>query len=200
LASLKLRDRDGILTREGLIFRVFGYSHPSGVFICDAEYASSSIFKSIDPRAPRTTGAHVFYKFYDDEGLKLVFSKYPQYTVTHEMLEQRVVGVNQEEIVAVRKPEERLKVLAREAAKDELHDAMQRALKTLMGRSGLSESDFGVFGSMLHGFHHPRFSDIDLLVYGIKENGKLRETAAVLYKERTSGFRNEFSNSRVMEG
>jgi len=200
LASLKLRDRDGIVTGEGLIFRVFGYSHPSGAFICDAEYAASSIFKSTDPRAPRTTGAHVFYKFYDDEGLKLVFSKYPQYTFTHEMLEQRVVGVNQEEIVAVRKPEERLKVLAREAAKDELHDAMQRVLKTLMGRSGLSESDFGVFGSMLHGFHHPRFSDIDLLVYGIRENGKLRETAAVLYKERTSGFRNEFANSRVMEG
>jgi predicted nucleotidyltransferase len=100
----------------------------------------------------------------------------------------------------VRKPEERLKILANQAAKDELLDAMQRVLKTLIGRSGLSESDFGVFGSMLHGFHHPRFSDIDLLVYGIKENGKIRETASALYSEKESGFVNEFSTAKAMEG
>lgn len=200
MANLRLRDRDGILTREGLIFRVFGYSHPPKSFVCDAEYAASAIFKSSDPRAPRTTGGQVFYKFYDDEGLKLVFNKYPQYTFVHEMLEKRVVGVNQNDIVRVRKPEERLKVLARETAKDELHDAFQRVLKTSISNSGLSESDFGVFGSMLHGFHNPRLSDIDLLIYGIEENEKMRETTAALYEDKTSGFKNEFSTPKVMAG
>ena len=28
MATLDLRDRDAIQTEEGLIFRVFGYSHP----------------------------------------------------------------------------------------------------------------------------------------------------------------------------
>ena len=28
MATLALRDRDAIQTEEGLIFRVFGYSHP----------------------------------------------------------------------------------------------------------------------------------------------------------------------------
>ena len=37
---LKLRDRDAILTRDDLIFRVYGYIHPSGAYICDPEYAS----------------------------------------------------------------------------------------------------------------------------------------------------------------
>ena len=41
MATLKLRDRDAIQTAEGLIFRVFGYSHPKDAYICDAEYASS---------------------------------------------------------------------------------------------------------------------------------------------------------------
>ena len=200
MASLRLRDRDGILTREGLIFRVFGYSHPPGAFICDAEYASSSVFESTDPRAPRTVGNRVFYKFYDDEGLKLVFNRYPQYTFTHEMLEQRVVGVGQNDVVAVRKPEERLRVLTHQTAKDELHDALQRVLNISIRESGLSESDFGVFGSMLHGFHHPRFSDIDLIVYGIKENEKMLETAAALYGDKSSGFMNEFDTPKAMEG
>jgi len=200
LANLRLRDRDGIVTREGLIFRIFGYSHPSGAFICDAEYASSNVFKSSDPRAPRTGGSKVFYKFYDDEGLKLVFNQYPQHTFTHEMLGQKVLGVKTDDIVSVRKPEKRLRFLAHELPKDELHDALQRVLKILKCSSGLTESDFGVFGSMLHGFHHPRFSDIDLVIYGAKENKSMRETAAVLYGDKTSGFKNEFDTPQAMQG
>lgn len=199
MAGLRLRDRDGIVTNEGLIFRVFGYSHPDGIFICDAEYASSSIFRSADPRAPRTAGNQVFYKFYNDEGLKLVLQKYPQYIFTHEMLGQKVIGVRQNGI-EVKKSDDRLQVLAQEAAKDELHDALQRVLKTSTCRSGLSAADFGVFGSLLHGFHHPRFSDIDLIVYGTKENEKMRETLASLYKDSSSGFANEFATPRTMQG
>ena len=76
MANLKLRDRDAIQTAEGLIFRVFGYSHPKNAYICDAEYASSKIFQSKDPRAPRTGRSELFYKFYNDEGMKLINKNY----------------------------------------------------------------------------------------------------------------------------
>jgi predicted nucleotidyltransferase len=200
LASLRLRDRDGIVTCEGIIFRVFGYSHPPGAFVCDAEYASANIFKSTDPRAPRTGGNEVFYKFYDDEGLKLVFNRYPQHTFHHNMLGQKVVGVSRADVVEVRKPEEKLQALATEKPKDELQDAMQRVLNVSMNNSGLSTTDFGVFGSMLHGFHHPKFSDIDLVVYGMPQNAKMRETLRLLYADKSSGFRNEFETQAAMEG
>ena len=93
--SLKLRDRDAIETSEGLIFRVFGYSHPPDAYICDAEYASANIFKSTDPRAPRTGRNQLYYKFYNDEGMKLVAKKYPQYLIFHEMLGLKLVGVKE---------------------------------------------------------------------------------------------------------
>jgi len=200
LASLNLRDRDAILTKEGLIFRVFGYSHPQNAFTCDAEYASAKIFASTDPRAPRTGGNHLFYKFYNDEGLKLVFARFPQYTVFHEMLGQKVVGVNQADVAEARKPSERLQALVRTDPKDKLIDAMQRVLETVLQGSSLSVKNFGVFGSMLHGFHHPRFSDIDLAVYGKKENAKVRETLEALYADGASGFRNEFGTDEAMKG
>jgi predicted nucleotidyltransferase len=200
LARLNLRDRDGILTREGLIFRVFGYSHPTDVYVCDAEYASAKIFTSKDPRAPRTGGTQLFYKFYDDEGVKLIFNGYPQYTFFHEMLGQKVVGVNQADVAEARKPEERLHELLEKDSKDKLVDAMQRVLKIASTHSGLSAENFGVFGSMLHGFHHPKFSDIDLLIYGKKENAKIRETLAALYADGVSGFRNEFGTNEAMRG
>jgi predicted nucleotidyltransferase len=200
LALLRLRDRDAIITREGLIFRVFGYSHPQHAFICDAEYASANIFTSKDPRALRNGGNQVFYKFYNDEGWKLVFSKFPKYTVFHEMLSQKVVGVNHNDISEVRKPEERLRVLVETDPKDELHNAVQRVLNIVLHGSNLSVANFGVFGSMLHGFHHPKFSDIDLIVYGRKENAKMRETLQALYTDDLSGFRNEFETDETVKG
>jgi predicted nucleotidyltransferase len=199
LANLKLRDRDSILTHEGLLFRVFGYSHPPGKYICDAEYASAKIFTSKDPRAPRTGGNQNFYKFYNDEGMKLVLKRYPQHTVFHEMLGQKVVAVNPDGAEA-RKPEKRLPELMEAEPKDTLVDATQLVLNTMLQQSGLSTADFGVFGSMLHGFHHPDYSDIDLVVYGRKENAKMREVLAELYADDASGFSNEFSNPSVMDG
>ncbi len=200
MSPLTLRDRDAAITREGLIFRVFGYSHPPQAYICDAEYASAKVFTSNDPRAPRTGGNQTFYKFYNDEGWKLVSKQFPQYTVFHEMLGQRVVGIKQGDIAEVRKPEERLRVLVEAEAKDELQDATQCVLNIVLQRSGLSTANFGVFGSMLHGFHHPKLSDIDLIVYGIKENAKIRETLQELCADKNSGFKNEFETDAAMEG
>jgi len=197
---LSLRDRDGILTHEGLIFRVFGYSHPKDAFICDAEYASAKIFSSTDPRAPRTGGNELFYKFYNDEGLKLVFQEFPQYTILHEMLGQKVVGANRALVAEARKPEKRLLELLQTENSDKLVDATKRVLKRILELSGLSPENFGVFGSMLHGFHHPDFSDIDLIVYGRRENAAIRETLEALYGDSTSGFRNEFATDQAVEG
>jgi predicted nucleotidyltransferase len=200
LDHVSLRDRDGILTREGLIFRVFGYSHPPNAYVCDAEYASAKIFQSKDPRAPRDGKDQLFYKFYNDEGMKLVAKKYPQYLVFHEMLEVKLVGVFENAISEVKKPEERLAVLLEPGPKDELILAMQRVLNTALENSGLKTKNFGVFGSMLYGFHHPKYSDIDFVIYGKTENAKMRQTLEVLYGKDNSGLSNEFESDDAMKG
>ena len=116
------------------------------------------------------------------------------------MLGQKVVGVNQADVAEARKPSERLQALIKAGPKDELEGAVKRVLKIALTRSGLSAENFGVFGSMLHGFHHPRFSDIDLVVYGRKENAMMRETLKALYAESASSFRNEFATEEAMRG
>lgn len=202
MPSVKLRDRDGIVTKEGLIFRVFGYSHPENAYICDAEYASAEIFKSDDPRAPRDGAgkSKLFYKFYDDEGWKFIHKNYPKYTIMHEMLSVNVLGVNHAYIAETRQPQARLRELVAMKPADKLHVATLRVLNVLMKRTGLSADHFGVFGSMLHGFHHPEYSDIDLLVYGVKQNRKMREFLEALYAEQGSGFSNEFDTDAAIAG
>ncbi len=198
--NLKLRDRDAIETKEGLIFRIFGYSHPPNAYICDAEYASENIFTSKDPRAPRTGRNQLYYKFYNDEGMKLVTKKYPEYLIFHDMLGINLVGVKENGIAEARKPESRLATLLEAGPSDELLAAMERVLMISLSNSGLNTADFGVFGSMLHGFHHPKFSDIDFIIYGKKENAKMRKTLEILYADKESGLHNEFESDSVMAG
>jgi len=200
LASLKLRDRDAIITREGLIFRVFGYDHPEGTYICDAEYAPAQIFKSYNPKAPRGSESSIFYKFYEDEGLKLLQKQYPQYMLFNEMLQRKIVGVRHSDVADVRKPDARLASLMEGKPKDELVSATQNVLDHVTRLSGLPRTSFGVFGSMLHGFHHPKFSDIDLTVYGHRNVDKLRLTLQDLYETENSAFRNEFETIQSVEG
>lgn len=200
MANLKLRDRDAIQTLEGLIFRVFGYSHPPGAYICDAEYASANIFKSADPRAPRNGRNQIFYKFYNDEGWKLVSTRFQKYTIYNEMLRRKIVGVKEVDIAETGKPEERLQALIKIEQKDELISAMLQVLDISTKKSGLKTSNFGVFGSMLHSFHHAKLSDVDLIVYGKKENAKMRKALEDLYRDNRSGLHNEFDSDQAISG
>jgi predicted nucleotidyltransferase len=200
LAALRLRDRDAILTKEGLIFRVFGYSHPPKAFICDAEYASAEIFKSTNPKAFRSKGQHVFYKFYEDEGWKFVKNSFPQYMISYEALGKAVVGVAHHNIIKVRKPNLELKKLVNKKPADKLLAVLHNILELTTKHSGLSVANFGVFGSLLHGFYHPSFSDIDLIIYGRENLAKLCETLRELYADKPSLFWNEFESGKSIEG
>ncbi|MGD6807193.1 MAG: nucleotidyltransferase domain-containing protein [Candidatus Bathyarchaeia archaeon] len=200
MANLKLRDRDAIQSEEGIIFRVFGYSHPQNAYLCDAEYASSRIFSSTDPRAPREGRSELYYKFYNDEGMKLVAKKYPHYLIPHEMLGVKLVGVPQNLIAEARQPQPRLQELLKQGPTDQLLAAMEHVLDISTCKSGVSTDNFGVFGSMLHGFHHPKYSDIDFTIYGKDANRRVRDANQQLYSDPASGLTNEFASEEAMAG
>jgi len=199
IESLKLRDRDAIITADGIIFRVYGYFHPSNAYVCDPEYASTSIFQSSNPRARRGKNEPLYYKFFADEGLKFVQKEYPQYTIFYEPLQKSLVGVNEEDIREARRPDIGLRQLIAKEPEDALHKALQDLFALVSSKSGLSERDFGVFGSLLHGFYHPNFSDLDLIVYGREKLRKLCEALEDLYLEDDS-LRNEFDSEKAIEG
>jgi predicted nucleotidyltransferase len=200
LATLRLRDRDAIITSEGLIFRVFGYAHPLNAYICDAEYAPEEIFKSENPKAFRNAGKYVFYKFYEDEAWKFIKNNFPQHMIYLPTLRKKVIGVKHSNIVKIRKPNKELEKLVKKKPRDELSTALQSVLKIVTESSGLSTKNFGVFGSLLHGFYHPRFSDIDLIIYNRRNLAKMRETLQELYQNRNPLFRNEFERDDSVRG
>jgi len=199
LATIKLRDRDAIITADNIIFRVYGYFHPYDAYVCDPEYASATIYKSMDPKARRGKRKPIYYKFYADEGLQFIREKYPHYTISYEPLRKRLVGVPRTYIMKTRKPDKGFRRLIRRQPRDGLLEALHKVYSMVASRSGLSEKDFGVFGSLLHGFYHPKFSDIDLIVYSREKLRRLSETLEDFYREE--GFlRNEFESEKAVEG
>lgn len=182
------------MSREGIIFRVYGYSHPPTGYICDVEYAPSTIYHSTEAKALREGGTGCYFKFFEDNGLKFVEQKYPQYQVYHRPLQQWLVGVKNRDIYEARRPGQALQSLLRREGKDELISALKQTLRQITSISHLTPRDFGVFGSLLHNFYHPKYSDIDFTVIGKRRIRELQEVLATVYSDGEGRLINEFSS------
>ena len=196
---MELRDRDAIITKEKIIFRVYGYIHPSGAYICDPEYAPTKIFKSSNPRSRRGMNNPVYYKFFADEGLKLILKDFPRYTIFHEPLHKFLVGVKKGDILEVRKPEIEIQKIQLKDPNDKLIKAFNDLFHLVLSNSGLHLENFGIFGSILHDFYHPDFSDLDFIVYGKNNLEKLQKTLENLYQENPY-VQNEFDHIEAVIG
>ncbi|NIW15205.1 MAG: hypothetical protein GWN31_15020 [Candidatus Thorarchaeota archaeon] len=126
--------------------------------------------------------------------------KYPQYMVFYEPLQQSLVGVRQELIKKTRKPKEGVSRLMEKPPKDALLKALRMVLSLITTKSTLNRKDIGVFGSLLHNFYHPNYSDLDLVVYGRENLDKLRETLKAFYQQRSSPLLNEFETEEAVKG
>ncbi len=100
-----------------------------------------------------------------------------------------MVGVKVEQLSGVMRPDERLKELLEEE-NDPLVETARDVLDLVLERSSLRLRDFGVFGSLAHGFYHPQYSDVDLIIYGVEQLKELRSTLVALYGE--GSMMNEF--------
>jgi predicted nucleotidyltransferase len=195
--ATQLRDRDAIISCEGLIFRVYGYSHPPTGYVCDVEYAPSNLYRSPHPKAPRHGRNGLYYKFFEDQGLKFIQRHYPEYHVYYRPLQRRLVGVQATAISTSRLPGYVLRELYNQTPSDELLQALHKILHELTTISTLKLNNFGVFGSLLHGFYHSHFSDIDLTITGKRSLQELQEALSAIYDTGNGILINEFTSPQT---
>ncbi len=193
---MKFRDRDAPVTNSGLIFRTYGYDHPKDSCFCDLEYAPEYLYKTDDPRAVRDGLFKKYFKFYFDSGLKFALSQNPPYRLHHKALDRFMVGVKKSDVSFVVSPENKLQELL-VYAEDPLQKTCVEIVDFITDSSNLKESDFGIFGSLAHDFHNPKYSDVDLIVYGSRELKELRSTLEDLYTSKI--FSNEFERWTIQD-
>ena len=189
---LRVRDKDAPVSREGIIFRVYGYDHPPNACVCDVEYAPETIYQAVEPKAVRTGLPVKYYKFYADGGLRFVQERYPQYQIFYEPLQRLLVGMKEDQIVELRKPDLKLAEILEEEPRDGLMKDLLTVLNLVLDHSKLKPSDFGVFGSLLHGFYSVKHSDLDYVIYGGSNVEELVEVLSDFYGDRDGALKNEF--------
>ncbi|MEM2144772.1 MAG: hypothetical protein QW279_05390 [Candidatus Jordarchaeaceae archaeon] len=190
--ALKVRDKDAPVSNEGIIFRVYGYDHPPNACICDVEYAPETIYQAVESKAVRTGLPIKYYKFYSDGGLRFVQENYPQYQIFSEPLQRFLVGIKEEQIAELRRPDKKLQEILEEEPKDSLMKVLRKVLDLILNHSKLKPTDFGVFGSLLHGFYNLKYSDLDYVIYGRDKVAELVEVLHDFYKDKEGHLKNEF--------
>ncbi|MBA7704336.1 hypothetical protein ES703_113141 [subsurface metagenome] len=182
-AGRKPKDRDFIKTREDLFFCVTGYLHPPGGYTAYLKYRPSpkGRWKGQDGRYEREL------KYYHvgevAETLEYLRRFYPRYISFCPIRGIEFSLVHRSDVNRYYLPEERLAEIIK-GPRDALEEAAARLVYELSCISGVKSGNMGITGSVLLGIHNPRFSDIDLLIFGLENACKIRAAIKAGVSER----------------
>jgi predicted nucleotidyltransferase len=84
------------------------------------------------------------------------------------------------------KPEEKLARILKTTKKDALQTKLANFIGFVSSKSGVASNNFGVTGSILLDIHNPKFSDMDLMIYGLQNSLKVKEALTRAYAEPDS--------------
>ena len=185
------RDRDFLETNEGMIFCVVGNVHPKGRVLAYLKYlindtSSNTIWSRQGVNYQRMI--QIYSAMEVKRASEYLRERHPEYVVydTYKNIEFTEIPVDKIRIHY--KPEERLKEIINEGSKDPLEELVIDLVNKLSNETGIPISSFGVTGSILLKIHNPKFSDIDLVVYGSSNAKPIKEALLRLYDKDGSGF------------
>ncbi len=166
----KFRDRDFLRTKEGFFFCVVGPYHPPNRVISYLKYVPAKLGnwgKGIW-RFKRVLKNYTIPSLL--ETFNLLEEDYPQYLFYSPFYNILMTAVPLDYVAGHYKPEEKLAKLRQSKRLDLLQKKLIRFVSFLSNKSGVSPEFFGVSGSILLNIHRLDISDIDLIVYGLKNS------------------------------
>ncbi|UCH56886.1 MAG: hypothetical protein JSV18_05960 [Candidatus Bathyarchaeota archaeon] len=172
----KPKDRDFIETVEGLLFCVVGYLHPPDWYTAYLKYIPSweGRWSREETRYDRVLPYyHVSQveKTYD-----YLLKRHPQYIYRCPVRNITISSIPRKYVKAYYHPRDRLQSMLAEGPRDRLEQKLEGLAYLMADLSGLETGDLGVTGSLLTGNHNPKFSDMDITVYGQRASRKLKES------------------------
>lgn len=167
------RDRDFIQTTEGFFFCVVGAVHPPDRVISYIKYVPSDtgIWGKNTERFSRILQKYTMTNLL--QTFNYLETNHPHYLFQSPADNITVTAVPHTNIKTHFKPEQKLAKLRQTPQLDSLQQKLIRFTRFLAKTSGVPEESFGVTGSLLLGIHQPKFSDIDVTVYGRKDSWRL---------------------------
>jgi predicted nucleotidyltransferase len=179
------RDRDFLQTREGFFFCVVGPLHPANRVISYIKYvpSKSGLWRNGEKKFSRILPKYTIPNLL--ETFNFLEQNYPDYLFHSPVDNITITAVPHERITKHFRPEKKLVQLRQEQSLDSLQAKLMRFTRFLEKISGVSETSFGVTGSLLLDIHQPKFSDLDVIVYGTKDSWALKKA---LTENQSSGM------------
>ncbi|MEM2975088.1 MAG: hypothetical protein QXE76_04100 [Candidatus Bathyarchaeia archaeon] len=186
------RDRDYIQTPEKYFFCVVGPYHPKDRVIAYLKYvpAKQGKWGNADDRFKRVLKAYTIPNLL--ETFTLLEKGHPQYVFHSPFYNITMTAVPHNFVLKHYKPEEKLAFLLKTENLDSLQKKLVRLIELLVEKSNVPTEFFGVTGSILLDIHNPKFSDMDITVYGLKSTYAVKKALNELYGSRVQRFSGEF--------
>jgi predicted nucleotidyltransferase len=169
------RDRDFLQTTEGFFFCVVGPLHPPDRVISYIKYvpSDSGIWGRYKKRFSRILQKYTIPNLL--ETFNYLETNYPHYLFHSPVDNITITAVPHQNIEEHFKPEKKLAQLRQAPQLDSLQQKLVRFTRFLEETSGVPDESFGVTGSLLLDIHQPKFSDLDVTVYGVKDSWLLHK-------------------------
>lgn len=172
----KPKDKDFVETVEGLLFCVVGYLHPPDRYTAYLKYVPEvgGKWSREDVSYAR---AIPFYHVSQVEGTYgYLKESHPGYIFDCPVRNITISSVPKASVKRYYRPRERLKSIFEDGSQDDLESKLVDLVTILSGLSGVGVDGIGVTGSILTGNHSPKFSDMDLAVYGTEASSLFKDT------------------------
>jgi len=175
------REGDLIRTKSGVVFDVKGLVHPPNRIVAFPRFIPT-------PEGTRKSMGATYGKVYSlGDRFKYLEKNYPDLIVQDEVFGEVMCEVPLAQVAEHYKPEEKLWTLRTSKDLTILEDKALRLAQSLKAEANIPWSCIGISGSIMAGLTNEK-SDIDPLVYGVKNCQNAYAALQRLLKKPDSGF------------
>jgi uncharacterized protein len=184
---MRARPRDFIHTTDDLFFATTTYLHPEDRIISFLRYIP-------DQNGDRSLNNTRYSKVDSNQAYKFLGKYFPEYLFDCDITGVQMMGVPHEKVKKIMEPNQRLGEIMKSYQRDELLEKVVKLAHIFHDNTGLSYDKMGISGSILPGLYDPTKSDMDFVVYGLKNHRNVMESFAEIKKDNgvLKGIKGEY--------
>ncbi len=160
---MRARPRDFIFTTDDLFFATTTYLHPHDRILSFLRYIP-------DQNGDRLVNSKKYSKVDSKQAYDFLGKNFPDYLFDCEITGVQMMGVPNERIEQILQPTDRLMEIMESDKRNELLEKVVKLANTFHDYTGLSYEKMGISGSILPGLYKTEASDIDFVIYGLKNH------------------------------
>ncbi len=162
---MRVRPRDFIHTKDDLFFATTNYLHPEDRIISFLRYIP-------DPEGERSINSARYSKVDSKEAYNFLNHNFPDYLFNCDITGVPMMGVPLEKVSKILHPDDRLKEIMNTHSLDGLLKKVADVANTFHDNAEIPYANMGISGSILPALYDPDQSDIDFVIYGLKNHRK----------------------------